>query len=309
MKVLLTGASGMVGKNILEHESASDYEFVCPSSQELNLTKRVEIDQFLLRLKPDLIIHCAGLVGGIQANISKPVDFLATNNLIGINLVSAARDQKVPNFLNLASSCMYPREAKNPLREDSLLSGKLEPTNEGYAIAKIVTAKLCEYVVREDQRMNYKTLIPCNLYGRHDHFDQSRSHLIPAVINKLHIGMVRGDPSVEIWGDGLARREFMYAGDLADFIFRAIPQIDELPQYMNVGLGYDYSVNDYYIAAAKVIGYLGQFHHDESRPVGMKQKLVDCSVQAALDWKPRTSLEEGLYATYEFYKEHIFGEI
>ena len=182
-----------------------------------------------------------------------------------------------------------------------ILSGALEPTNEGYALAKIATARLCEFVAREDSAASYKTLVPCNLYGRHDNFDPARSHLIPAIIHKMHAAKQAGVDEVEIWGSGEARREFMYAGDLADAIVHAIERFDALPGIMNVGLGYDYTINEYYAAAAAVVGYGGGFVHDLSKPVGMARKLLDVGLQTDWGWTPAHSLHEGLAKTYEFY--------
>lgn len=303
MKVLLTGSSGMVGRNILEHEKSSSYEFLTPSSHQLDLTNRIAIESYLSEQSPELIIHCAGLVGGIQANIARPFEFLQKNTLMGINLVSCAYDRSIPNFINLASSCMYPRYGANPLREEQLLSGELEPTNEGYALSKLVTTRLCEYVCKQDPQLNYRTLIPCNLYGRFDHFDSSRSHLIPAIIKKIDEAISSRDTMVEIWGDGQARREFMFAEDLADFIFFSIPALEELPNNMNVGLGYDYTINEYYEMTASVMGFTGVFSHDLSKPTGMNQKLVDTTVQKNLGWAPKTTLEMGLSKTVNFYRK------
>lgn len=302
MKILLTGSSGMVGRNILEHGNSNSYEFLTPTSTELDLTDRQAIDVYLSEHRPDLIIHCAGLVGGIQANIARPFDFLQQNTLMGVNLVSCAYDLSVPKFLNLASSCMYPRHGANPLREEQLLSGTLEPTNEGYALAKLVTTRLCEYICRQNPRLIYRTLIPCNLYGRFDHFESSRSHLIPALIKKIDEAILEKSTKVEIWGDGQARREFMFAEDLADFIFFSIPLLEKLPFNMNVGLGFDYTINEYYEIAASVMGFNGEFSHDLSRPTGMQQKLVDTTFQKELGWVPKTSLDMGLRKTVDFYR-------
>lgn len=300
-RILITGASGMVGRNVCEHPAAQQYELLTPSSSELNLLGSVSVSDYVKSNKPDLIIHCAGVVGGIQANIKEPVRFLISNLDMGRNIVMAAQEAGVHKLLNLGSSCMYPREAHNPLKEESVLTGELEPTNEGYALAKIAVARLCEYVSRENDSFHYKTLIPCNLYGRHDKFDPKHSHMVPAIIHKMHEAKVRGDSEVEIWGDGTARREFMYATDLANCIWQAAENFESLPSTMNVGLGEDWSVNDYYRIAAEVVGYEGQFKHDISKPVGMKQKLVNISKQADWGWMPNHSLREGLTATYQFY--------
>jgi GDP-L-fucose synthase len=303
MKVFLTGGSGMVGKNILEYSEAKNYEIFAPSSRELDLLDRDTVRRHLEDFEPDIVLHAAGRVGGIQANIANPVDFLTKNIDMGLNVISAAASVGVTNLLNFGSSCMYPRAAENPLREDFLLKGELEPTNEGYALAKIVSAKLCEYIVSEDARKNYKTIIPCNLYGRYDKYDPRHSHLIPAVIRKLDDAKTKGKKVVDIWGDGMARREFMYAGDLADFIFFAIDKFKEMPQNLNVGLGRDHSVNEFYDVIASVVGFDGAFEHDLSKPVGMKQKLVDIKLLTDFGWHPKIQLIDGISQAYDFYKQ------
>lgn len=303
MKILLTGANGMVGKNILESPLSSQYDFICPASSELNLLDKEEVSRFLNKCSPDMVIHAAGIVGGIQANIAHPVRFLVDNMQMGLNIITAARDTGVKRFMNMSSSCMYPRSAPNPLSEDLILKGELEPTNEGYALAKIASTRLCEYINREDNDYLYKTVIPCNLYGRHDKFDPKHSHMIPAVIRKISEAREQGKEAIDIWGDGLARREFMYAGDLADFVFYAISKFEKMPQNINVGLGHDYTINEYYQAIAKVVGFKGKFIHDLSKPVGMKQKLIDDTKLKSFGWHYTTSLEDGLSQTFEYFKE------
>tara|TARA_B110000879_G_scaffold211901_1_gene306061 strand:+ start:1801 stop:2730 length:930 start_codon:yes stop_codon:yes gene_type:complete len=305
MKIFLTGGSGMVGRNILEHPSFEKYKFIAPTSQQLNLLDRDAVKAFLCEEMPDLIIHSAGLVGGIQANIKSPLDFLQNNTYMGLNVISSAAAAGVRNLINLGSSCMYPRNAINPLDEDLILKGELEPTNEGYALAKIVAARLCEYIVREDLTKNYKTVIPCNLYGRHDKFGEANSHLIPAVIRKIHEAKLAGTKEVSIWGDGCARREFMTAKDLADFIYFAINRLEIMPQNINVGLGHDYSIRDYYNAVAVVVGFEGDFKYDLSKPIGMNQKLVDVSKLKSFGWTYKTELQDGIAEAYKFYKESL----
>jgi len=301
--LLLTGAGGMVGKNILEHPGIADWHVLAPRRAELDLADDTATLAYVQQHQPDMIVHAAGRVGGIQANMAHPVDFLVANIDVGRNIIMAARATGVRRFLNLASSCMYPRAASNPLTEDMILKGELEPTNEGYAIAKIVATRLCEYVCREQPELAYKTLIPCNLYGRHDKFAPEHSHLIPAIIHKIHQAKLAGQDKVEIWGDGLARREFMYAGDLADAVMHAITHFDALPSLMNVGLGHDYTINEYYEAVADVLNYRGQFTHDLSKPVGMARKLVSIERQQAWGWKPATSLRDGIVQTCQYYLE------
>lgn len=303
-RILLTGANGMVGKNILEHPLANGFEFLTPNSQELNLLNQQQVKDYLKTNNPDMIIHAAGRVGGIQANMAHPVAFLVDNMQMGLNLIQSAYDLEIPRLMNMSSSCMYPRAAANPLVEELILKGELEPTNEGYALAKIASTRLCEYIVRESPELQYKTVIPCNLYGRHDKFDPKHSHMIPAVIKKIYDAKQKQQPTIDIWGDGTARREFMYAGDLADFVFYAIEHYEKMPQNINVGLGHDYTINEYYQAIASVIGYQGEFVHDLTKPVGMKQKLIDDTKLKAFGWQFKTSLNEGIEQTLKFYTEN-----
>jgi len=301
MRVLLTGAGGMVGRNLLEHPAIGQFDLLAPRRAELDLQDFNAVQAYLQKYQPALVIHAAGKVGGIQANMREPVGFLIENLDMGRNIVWAARQAGVKRLINLGSSCMYPRNHAEPLGEDMVLKGELEPTNEGYALAKVVTARLCEYIGREDASYQYKSLIPCNLFGRHDKFDPAHSHLIPAIIHKIYQAKQSGQATVEIWGDGTARREFMYAGDLADAIVQAIKEFDALPSMMNVGLGYDYTINEYYQAAADVMGYTGSFVHDLGKPVGMARKLVSVERQKTWGWCAKSDLPTGIDKTYEYY--------
>lgn len=301
MKILLTGANGMVGRNILEVSKLYEHEFFTPSSTELNLLDAQSVKQYITEHNPDMVIHAAGIVGGIQANIAKPVKFLVENMQMGLNILTASNACHIKKFLNLSSSCMYPRDAINPLSEDLILKGELEPTNEGYALAKVASTRLCEYMSTENKTLLYKTIIPCNLYGRFDKFDPNHSHMIPAVIRKINEAKINNVAEIDIWGDGEARREFMYAEDLAHFVFYAINNFDQMPQNLNIGLGTDYSINEYYQTIAKVVGYTGKFKHDLTKPVGMKQKLIDDKKLKEFGWHYKIGLEAGIQKTYKFY--------
>lgn len=308
MKVLLTGSSGLVGTNIKEHKP-DNIVLLTPPLDELNLFDFTEVNDYLKDNKPDLIIHAAGIVGGIQANIENPVRFLTENTLMGHNLILGARDNNIEYLLNLGSSCMYPREANNPLKEELILKGELEPTNEGYAISKIYSQRLCSYINIEAKNYNYKTLVPCNLYGRWDKFDPKWGHLIPAVISKIHNAKINNAKKVSVWGDGSARREFMYAGDMADFIWFATEHLEQIPELMNVGLGFDYSILEYYNAIAEVVGYNGTFSFDLTKPTGMQQKLVDVSKMNETGWSPSHTLKEGIEKTYKFFIDNYCRNI
>ncbi len=307
--LLLTGGSGMVGRNVLLHPSSAGWKILAPSRQELDLTDESSVLDYVSEYKPDVIVHAAGKVGGIQSNIDHPVEFLEQNVAIGRNVILAAKKSGVEQFLNLASSCIYPRLGKNPLEESSVLTGELEPTNEGYALAKIMAMRLCQYINREHPTFRYKTLIPCNLYGYFDSFSLTKSHLVPAVIRKIHDAKINNISEVEIWGDGTTRREFMFAGDLADSIYKAVNNMENLPEIMNIGVGRDYSITEYYQTVADVIGWRGNFVHDLTKPVGMKQKLVSTNLQNDWGWNPPTTLSEGVKLTYSHYLEEYSDEL
>ena len=300
-KLMITGGSGMVGRNIMEHPMAKLWHILCPSSKELDLTNDFAVAKYVGLNNPDIIIHAAGEVGGIHANIKHPVAFFEINVAIGRNIIMAAYKAGIQNFINIASTSMYPMDVEKTLREDTILSGKLDPSNEGYAIAKIMATRLCQYVMRENTNLNYKTIIPCNLYGRYDKFDPNKSHMLPAIIRRIHLAKINNDKSVKIWGDGLARREFMYAGDIADAVLRAANDLDALPELMNCGLGYDYTVQEYYEVVADVVGWDKEFVHDLTKPVGVQQRLCSIERQSDWGWSASTVLREGIKSTYDFY--------
>lgn len=308
MKIFLTGGNGLVGKNILHFSKAKNYTFLHPTSKELDLKDYQAVTKYIKLHQPDFVIHAAGIVGGIHANIANPVKFLTDNIDMGKNIIMASRENNVKRFINLASSCMYPRNAENPLKEELILQGELEPTNEGYAIAKIMATRLCEYIHKEDPSFLYKTIIPCNLYGKFDKFSPEHSHMVPAVIRKVYEAKISNKSEIDIWGDGLSRREFMYAEDLADFVFYAIEHFDNMPQNINAGLGFDYTINEYYQTIASVIGYEGTFVHDLTKPTGMKQKLIDDTKLTAFGWKHSTSLKVGIEKTFDYFKKHVLHD-
>ena len=300
--VLITGSTGMVGRNAAEMLIEKGFEILTPTRSELDLMDSVEVMRYFKSNRIDIVLHAAGLVGGIQANIEKPYSFLFINAQIALNVINASIECGIKRLINLGSSCMYPKDCQGELTEDLVLTGRLEPTNEGYAIAKIMASKLCDFAQSEFE-LSYKTLIPCNLYGKYDNFHPVRSHMIPAVIRKIHEAS-KTNNSVEIWGTGEARREFMFIEDLIDFIIWSLDNYDQLPSLVNVGLGYDYSIKEYYKSIAEVIGFTGGFTHDLSKPEGMKRKLCSIQKQSQLGWKPKHSLKEGLEKTYQYYLQN-----
>lgn len=302
MRVFLTGGGGMVGRNLAAHKSAARHTLIAPSRQQLDLSNFQDITHFIQDSRPDIIIHAAGKVGGIKANIADPYGFFAENLMLGQNVIGAAKECKVPRLINLGSSCIYPCNAPSPLKETDVLTGSLEPTNEGYALAKIAALRLCDYISKQFDELSYKTIIPCNLFGPFDKFDPVKAHLIPAIIRKIDDAVTVSARSVTIWGDGSARREFMFAGDFAGLLWRACEMFDSLPHVMNAGVGHDYSVKDYYEIIASVIGYRGQFDFDLSQPTGMAQKLTSCELASNWGWDAQVKLADGIAKTYRYFK-------
>lgn len=290
----------MVGSNLmdcLQEDSIKSLEILSPSSSELNLLEHKNVEKYFQNNRPDIVVNCAGLVGGIQKNIRNQASFLYQNTLIGLNLGDVSKKSGVSKFINLSSSCVYPKNLGH-LKEENILSGPLEPTNEGYAIAKLAVQKYLDFL--SDDSFDVVTLLPCNLYGRYDDFSEEGSHLVPAIIRKVHDYLEGKTDFIEIWGDGKARREFMYGKDLSYFIKKLIIDDLTLPKIMNVGVGEDKSILEYYEAVCNVLGADHNFRFDLSRPVGMQQKLLDVSEQKKLLWMPPTSFEQGVEKTYEY---------
>ena len=307
-KIYITGGSGLVGRNIRENTGLSGCKIFAPSHSELELMNYEEVCSYIKIIKPDLIIHTAGKVGGIVANMQDPYGFFLENILMGINLVRAAREVGVPYFLNLSSSCFYPTTVQNPLKEDTILTGSFEKTNEGYALAKVSVLKMCEYISNQFDGYYYKTLIPCNLYGRYDNFSLKNSHLIPAIIRKILEAKEKKIGMVEIWGDGESRREFMYAGHFSDIVVKVIDKFELLPNVINIGVGSDLSINSYYALISEVLEYNVQFTHDLSKPNGMKQKLLDISKQKELGLYLECDLKYGISRTCDYYLNEYDGD-
>lgn len=307
MKVWVTGGTGMLGGAIVAAllTRGGATEVLAPRSSEVDLTHAREVREFLQRHRPDAVVHAAGRVGGIAANIADPVGFLTENMAMGMNLIESAHESDVPALLNIGSSCMYPKDHDEPLVEDQILSGPLEPTNEGYALAKIASERLCAYIAQTTGRA-YRTILPSNLYGPGDHFEETRGHLVANAMRKVEDAVRSGRDQVEVWGDGSARREFTYVDDVAQWVVRLLEDgMDRLPLRVNAGVGVDYTVREYYEHIAAVCGYQGEFVYDASRPAGMARKLMDSSLARRFGWTAPTSLDEGLARTLEYYRREV----
>lgn len=291
----------MLGSAIQRELVSIGYEFRAPSSKELNLLSSSSTSEFLTEFQPNLIIHAAARVGGIQANINDPYSFLTENLVMDSNLFKIAKELRIQNLVYIASTCMYPKDNLEALSEADLLTGPLEPTNEGYALSKIVGLKTVE-IVSKQFGLNWRTFIPSNLYGPGDHFEADRSHLLAAIIKKVWEAQESGSRNVEMWGDGTSRREFTYVNDVANFIVQSLEVLHSLPHYLNLGAGEDHSISEYYETVCKLMSFEGEITRNLSMPTGMKRKLSSIELAREFGWSPKTSLEEGIVETLSWFK-------
>jgi len=296
-RVYVAGHSGMAGSAVVRRLAKEDCEILIATRQTLDLTQQSATEEWLQRMKPDAVILAAGHVGGIFANDRFPADFIADNLAIGLNVIRGSFKTGVKKLLALGSSCIYPKFASQPMSEDSLLTGPLEPTNEWYAIAKIAAIKLCESY-RKQHGADFISAMPTNLYGRGDNYHPENSHVPAALIRRFHEGKLAHAPSVTVWGTGKPRREFLCADDLADACVFLMKHYSDL-QFLNVGTGEDVTIAEFATEVANVVGYSGKLEFDTSRPDGPPQKLLDVAKIKRLGWAPKTSLHDGLMTAYE----------
>jgi len=299
MKILITGAHGMLGRAFYSLMRLTKHELLAPTHKELEMTNQVLVENYFKLHKPDCVVHLAACVGGIQKNIDQAVGLLIDNARMSINVIKSALDNNVKKFINIGSSCMYPKN-RAFLKEEDLLSGAIEPTNECYAVAKISAVILCK-TITEKYNFTYKTIVPCNLYGPYDNFNLVTSHMIPGAINKIYQAKIKNEKEVAIWGDGMVRREFMHVQDAADFLQFALDKLDLLPNIINLGLGHDYSINEYYSKIAKMIDYSGSFWHDLTKPAGATGKLLNIEKLQTLGWQAKIDIDVGLRDIYNFF--------
>jgi GDP-L-fucose synthase len=299
-KVFVAGARGLVGSAIRRALAARRFAHVlAPSSSELDLRNRPAVDHFFATQRPDYVFMAAAKVGGIVANDTYPADFIRDNLEIQTNLIDAAYRNGTRKFCFLGSSCIYPRLAPQPLTEASLLTGPLEPTNQWYAIAKIAGIKMCQAYARQ-YGFNAISVMPTNLYGPGDNFDLQTSHVLPALLRKLHTATTNGDTEVTVWGSGTPRREFLYVDDLADALCFLMERYDS-PEIINVGCGEDVTIAALARSIAEIVGFRGTLVFDRSKPDGTPRKLLDVSKIHALGWQATTPLADGIRSTYEWY--------
>ncbi len=303
-KVYVAGHNGLVGSAIVRAlEAAGAGEIIGWSSKELDLRDRSATFDAITEAKPDIIIDAAAKVGGIMANSTFPVEFLRDNSMIQTNVMDAAHSNNIDRLLFLGSSCIYPRHATQPIRESSLMTGPLEPTNQAYAMAKISGIYYIE-AHRAQYGRHWISAMPTNLYGPRDNFDLQSSHVLPAFIRRFHEAKVSGASTVTVWGTGAPRREFLHVDDLANACLMLLSKYDS-EQTINVGCGEDLPIKELAETVADVVGFTGTIEWDSTKPDGMPRKLLDTSRINALGWKPQISLRDGLTSTYAWYLENV----
>jgi len=297
--VLVTGGSGMLGRHLVPILEKTGHLVYAPDRDELDLTDSLATMSYLKSIKIDTVIHCAAYVSGIASNTTTKHHSFDSNVMMGLNLIRACIELEIKNMINVGSATVYPNDAPQPLREESLGDGGFEGPIEGYALSKYVVYRAC-VMANEQHNTSFKTIHPCNLFGPFDNFSLETGHMLPAILHRMHQAKENGNAPVVIWGDGTAKREFLYAPDLADFLNFALYKFTELPEVMNVGSGVEVSVNEMHQHMAEVIGYNGELQHDLSRPVGRKRRYLELSKQNEFGWSPKTPFEEALMFTYDY---------
>ncbi|MEM9787534.1 MAG: GDP-L-fucose synthase [Pseudomonadota bacterium] len=311
MRIYLAGHTGMVGSAILRQLLADGtHDVITATRQRLDLTDQSAVQAFMHKERPDAVILAAAKVGGIMANDTYPATFIAENLMIATNVITAAQMAGVEKLLQLGSSCIYPRDAAQPIAESALLTGALEPTNEPYAIAKIAAIKLCESCNRQ-YGTDYRSIMPTNLYGPGDNFHPENAHVLPALIGRFHNAAATGTGHVTIWGSGAPMREFLHVDDMANaaLFVLALPRVDyrncttPMQSHLNVGFGRDIAIRDLAQMVAGVTGFTGEIRFDRTKPDGTSRKLLDVSKMQQLGWSPKIDLRAGISATYDWYIE------
>jgi len=302
-KVWVAGHTGMVGAAIVRRLAVENCDILTVPHRDLDLRRQGEVESWMAAEKPDAVFLAAATVGGIFANDTRPAEFIYDNLIIEANIIHAAWTNAVKKLLFLGSSCIYPRLASQPMKEDDLLGGPLEPTNQWYAMAKISGIKLCQ-AFRRQYGCDFISAQPTNLYGPHDTYDLQGSHVIPAMIMKVHAAKESGAESVEIWGTGKPKREFLYVDDLADALVFMMKNTSE-ETHINVGTGEDVTIAELAETIARVVGFKGRFDYNTDKPDGAPRKLLDVGLLEGLGWTAQTGLEEGLRKAYRWYLDNV----
>ncbi len=302
-RVWVAGHRGMVGAAIVRRLAHEDCEILTVGRDTVDLRRQAETKEWMAEARPDAVFLAAATVGGILVNDTRPAEFIYDNLAIETNVIEAARRTGVKKLLLLGSSCIYPRLAEQPMAENALLTGALEPTNQWYALAKIAGIKLCQ-AYRRQYGLDFISAMPTNLYGPGDNFELESSHVVPALLRKTHEAKASGANSIEIWGSGTPRREFLYVNDCADALVHLM-KVYSGEMHINIGVGSDLTIRELAELIVKVVGFTGSFHYDTRKPDGTPRKLLDVSRLTALGWRAETDLEAGLKRTYDWYVTNI----
>lgn len=307
-KIYVAGHTGLVGSAILRKLNSEGYRNVITRTlEELDLTNQKATNDFFEKEKPEYVFLAAAKVGGILANSTYPADFIYVNLAIETNVIKAAHDHRVKKLLFLGSSCIYPKDCPQPMKEEYLLTGRLEPTNEAYSIAKIAGLKMCQFFKRQ-YGDNFISAMPTNLYGPNDNFDLNTSHVLPALLRKFHEAKKDNKPYVEVWGTGTPRREFLFVDDLADALLFLMNRYDE-EETINVGTGEDISIAELASLIADIVGYKGEIRFDRSKPDGAERKLLDIAKIRKLGWRCKINLMDGIKRTTEWFDTFLEHEL
>lgn len=306
-KIYVAGHRGLVGSAIKRNLEAKGYNnIVCRTHEELDLTDQQAVNEFFKQEKPDYVFLAAAKVGGILANSTYPAEFIYQNIMIATNVIHASYENNVKKLLSLGSSCIYPKFAPQPMKEEYLLTGNLEETNEAYAIAKIASIRLCKHY-NQQYGTNFMSVMPTNLYGPNDNFDLKTSHVFPALIRKFHEAKINNDPYVVVWGTGKPRREFLHVDDMTDACLFLMENYNakDIGGFVNIGVGKDLSIAELVELIKEVVGFKGEVRYDASKPDGTPQKLLDVGRLDELGWRYQISLKDGIAGTYEWYVNTI----
>jgi GDP-L-fucose synthase len=301
-RIWVAGHRGMVGSAVVRRLSSEDCEVITAARDAVDLKRQADVEAFMAAAKPHAIVMAAAKVGGILANDTQPAEFLYDNLMIEANIISAAHANDVEKFLFLGSSCIYPKLAAQPISEDALLTGPLEPTNEWYAVAKIAGIKLAQ-AYRKQYGSDFISAMPTNLYGPGDNFDLTSSHVLPALIRKTHEAKVRGENHITIWGTGAPRREFLHADDCADALVFLLKNYSG-DEHVNVGSGEDLTIRELAELVCETVGFVGEITHDLTKPDGTPRKLMSAGRLRSMGWQPRKALKDGISDTYNWFLEN-----
>ena len=302
-KILIAGQEGMVGSSIYRLLKKKKFKIIECKRKNVDFTNQVSVNKWFKKHKPDIVINAAGKVGGIMDNKNFQPDYIYINSMIGLNITNSALKFNVKKLVNLGSACIYPKKTHQPIKENSLLSSYLEKTNEGYALAKILTLKYCQHLRKKDNK-NFISLMPANLYGEGDNFDLNSSHVLPALVKKFIIAKIQKYPSVEVWGSGNVKREFLNVEDLSSAIYFVIKN-NVKHDFINIGGGEHYSIKKIALMIKKIINYKGKIVFNKSYPDGVRRRQLNSSRIKKLGWKPKISLKNGLKVYCEYYSKKI----